>query len=529
MNVPEEHIKDHYKPVIDPILDGFEQVLALNKPAYLVIKMSRGLGKTFDTSKVLAHLASKNYNFNILSAVNTKIQLNKILEKSNYLADHGVTEEEGWSHNNSGYSCIKTKSDWIFETIADKAAIERIRGMHQIKFIYQEEAQEVRNYIQWMEVFSKIGRVRNSIKILVGTGSKYENSLIQHVEGLIKAGAVPGIIVEKTVYDVYKEDPCQYWKAYIDEEEKLARGFLISYNMETGEDELTTKFDKAKQNPSFLREILVKHVQGSSEEEVAFPMFSDDNILKEDYLRDPNSAIFSASDYGSNDPYGSIFAQVRGEEVVVFAEMFNDTKSHRNMGTFAYDLALKMDELGIATLSMRDIETQDTKYRTQRYDVEFNHGEIYFFGDDHGRTNWNIYLAEYFNIGFDGVDGAAEDGLDIIKQFLITKQLKIHESCFNLISHLTMVKTADEKNKQKFHLSIDHNKSHLIAPLSYLLIRLVENNIVPILRTPIEKKEIKKVKSEKRKIIFPITKESLIAMGYPSSSTRNIPKYMRNL
>lgn len=507
----EEHIEKHYEIIRRPIIQGVVDLIRTQKAGYLLLKMSRGLGKSFTIIGIIRELLERNDNWFAVVMVKSKDSAERNFVRQGYMLKNKFVAERGWKSKGTTFT-FSNGSVLDFLSLNDATKVEQNRGIHP-NIIFQDEAQGIVDYESYMNVFGRMGKQKNSLFIVSYTGSKEETSLAQHLEAQHKLGKQNSFLVEKTLLDCYEEDPCEYYSQQIEEEK--ARYTVTSVGYEDGMERIRTLMTYEK-HPGFKREILCQHIQGSVIGGLAFPEFGERNIIQEDYIIDPEKPVYIVSDFGRNDPYGSIFVQTQGEDLIVFAEMFNRSKE-KTVSMFANDLAQAMAQVGLASIQdlqgegfekaieeelKENVKTSEEKnpyiperedekynpYSVKRFNVQFKHKHLNFFGDEHGRgANWLRFLSLYFNdTTFQPVNTSASEGVDLIKQLIQSKQIKIHHSCRSLIEHISSVTIEERKEMiEKYNnLPIDHKKSHLIVTLSYIIQILIGNETIPLVRNP---------------------------------------------
>lgn len=501
----------NYAPVLNPILDAIGTALK-EKQTYCVVRMTRAVGKTRNIMFAIIKLLENNPGWIALVVTDTKRQAKENVQDSGYLANFGVIAPD-WRHTDSQNYVYKNGSVLMFSGTSNALSLQRNRGKHP-NLIYHDEAQLFNDPHRWLPIFGAMGRDKNCLKIVSGTGGKDSNNLLTFIENQVKAGTSSGTIVRKTIEDIINDDN--------DLESKKER--QLNFEREwTGYTVFKEDIDgqmvevvSGKDVPEIRREYYVEDIGGETRGGLAFPGFSEANIIEGEYKIDFDKPIFVFGDYGSNDPYGALFGQVVGDELRIFAEFFRGSTHTKNWITYASDMANILAELGLGELEEKVTESQTgNEIEIERYTINFLHKQIYFFGDQHGHTNWNPNLMFYFNTDFSAV-GEAQNGLEGLSLFIKTKQLKIYDTCPTIINHLqTIQNETDETKIRKFHLTIDHNKSHLVGPLLYMVEYITNEGLIPVVRKPEDKMTV--IETEKS-----IEKQRLIpATSFGPSRMRN--------
>jgi len=500
----DEHTRDYHAPVHNAILEGIQKAIRIDEPCYLVIEFPREEGKTYNVNKFITFLQERNLKWDCLYLHSSKNRVDATLEDSNYLEIHGVTKERGWEKRDNVYTFTQTGSVITLGTIATSRDIEKNRGIHP-KFIVQDEAQNITgtSASRWTSVFGRMGRHKNSIKILMGTGGYTTDNLLTKIKKSIRAGKVKGVIVSMNVYELAESYPSEYRTKRLKQlEEEYALKQEITN--EDGEKEYVV-VGSHMDDPEFKREYLLKDISGISTGGLAFPSFKEEeNTFDAEYEIDFDETLFISCDFG-DDGSVATFTQIKNDVVYTFAEIVKAGLGSTGYREFAKMVAHLMEDLGIIKLEIQDIDRGVGKI-VEKYDVEFLHKDIYWLGDQHGRgTNWIKFFEEFFFVAFEEV-GVAEEGLDTIRDLIETRQAQISSVyCPKLCQHLISCRSQEYNTKD--HLSIEKSKSHTIVTLSYLYQYLFAMQFIKFISDPkIEPEKTKKQKSRfKEKRVIPIS------------------------
>jgi len=456
-------ITHHYGFIQTPIAKTVLDLIGKN--AVFTIRMSRGMGKTNSLANIFKALCENKNGFDILIVSGTIRQARDNFDQ--YSAD--IRASNDWRSINNGYQHKITGSTLRFGGFDRIDVREHLRGKHP-DIIFQDEAQNVRNFTKWLTVLGNMGRSKGCLFIFAGTGGYSRSNLLTQMELKIKNGTYEGISIKKTLYDVSKEDDCDKWKKEIEKVEKQAQ--VIE---ERADGKIVILRDHT-QNPDFRREILCEDENDETDGELAFKYFDEENIIQGDYEIDFSRPVFVVMDYGSNDPSVAEFSQIKNGRIEIFAELYTD-KSYQNMETFASDLANKLEELGLAEINIQTIEKEveigsaiHKKY-IERHNIKWIHPQVIMYGDSHGASNWNRYLNLYFEDAIINDVGDAKDGLDLARRFVKEKRIVISEACPRLINDMyhARMDVSDNQMKKK-HIPIKDKYTHTIVTVCYLVL-----------------------------------------------------------
>lgn len=475
----------NYAPVFNPILEGINDCI-VNKRPYCVIRIARGEGKTYGIMFAIIELLKGNPGWNAFIVTNTQKQIKENVQDSGYLKKFGVVDPD-WRKTSAGNYTYKNGSVLMFGGMNDVRAVERNRGKHP-NIIYHDEAQNWTQPHKWLSIFGEMGKDKNCLKIVSGTGWKDQNNLLTFIENQIKAGASDGIVIRKTAEDIINDDTDleskEIRRKNLDDAINLA---TVYYENPDGE---MIEAKNGRHVPEIRRELFVEDIGGETKGGIVFTQFDEDNVVSTDYVIDFKKPVYVVCDYGTRDPSGVILAQTDGDIIHIFAELYK-TRT-KNWMAFARDLMVLLSDLGLLKASEAHvIALTGEEIEIEKYDIEFLHKDIRFYGDHHGFTNWNPQLSQFFLTQF-GEVGEAQEGIEYLKKYIASKQLKINYNCPVLISKVQSIAyETDHKKIAKYHMELDHDESHLITPVAYLLLLLIYGEEIDIVRRPT--KEVPKI------------------------------------
>lgn len=502
--------------VYNIIREGFAKCLELDTHCYLTVRISRNLGKTYSIMKLISKLLNtKNDSLKALITSQTKQQIkNNIIP---YLHEYGITIDKWTGSSTTTYKNIENGSVITFGGLADARNIQLNRGQHP-NILYFDEGQEYNKPSTWQSIFGDMGKSKKCLKIISGTGGRSPNNVLTDIENKIKNKTILGYSIKLSMQDVIQLDQGN---------SKIMRQNQLNETIKryTKIDENGDVVQEAKDNPEFIREILVKDIEGNSEGDIKFSAYTKENKDTSDYIIDFSKPIFVSCDYGSSDPYTATFSQPLNENVFyVFNEMYINTKN-RNMQTFATDLAHFMQDIGIIEYEeFEELSPTGTNEPVFRKNIKYLHKDIIFFGDQHGGSNWNWYNTEFFGVTFNEVLDA-KLGVDIFEKLLYNNQIIINtNNCYQLDRDLKFARQ-EEESKKNGYIGFDHSKSHLIVTLIYLSLYLIDYNFINLVSKPLLQKPNIEPMSTNTKIDYETEKlKSLFKLNFNKKPNETLTK-----
>lgn len=470
-----------YSVVSSRIIEAFKEVLALEKPAYLVVRLPRGAGKTHTLIGSAIKLIQRRQGYIFLYVSATIEQARDLVEINGYHTKAGIDiNSPDWVRiGTKGYHYIPSGGKMVYAGVGNEKTKEANRGKHP-HLIWHDEAQLYQDPHGWLQIFGEMGQGKNCIKIVSGTGGKDESNLLTFVENGIKMGNFEGRIVKIDIDELCVLDPSEGRLKWREQKIKEHTEYRTVIDEKTQEEtmEILIRGDEV---PEYYREFKLLDYKGSTKGFVKYPHFKESaNTFEDEYTLDLSIPLYISMDYGTTDAYTATFSQIKNDVVYTFHEMYNAKKSTRTQIMYGRDLADTLEFLKIAECKW--IARTDGR---EDLEIKFLHQDIVWIGDNNGGSNWNPYLEELLRIRIQGANtiGAAEEGVNLIGDFITTRQMQLSRwNCPNTIRDIVTIKGFD-KIDPTFHLSIDHNKSHLIVTLSYLYQYLLKTNQISMSNT----------------------------------------------